>query len=87
MVWRTQGRVRHYVLLLADNSIQVNVNAVLYEGTSESTNDLDGTATASFNVPKNQTKAGYIKVVNTDESEPDTYGELTLSVKNAQNNN
>jgi hypothetical protein len=87
--WGGEARVEYdiTVLLLVDNSIQVNVNAVLYEGTSESTNDLDGTATVSFNVPKDQTKAGYIKVVNTDEDEPDTYGELTLSVKNAQNNN
>ncbi|MCA9499523.1 MAG: hypothetical protein KC588_10055 [Nitrospira sp.] len=87
--WGGEARVEYNVtvLLLVDNSIQVNVNAVLYEGTSESTNDLDGTASISFNVPKDQTIAGYIKVVNTDEDEEDTYGELTLSVKNAQNNN
>ncbi len=87
--WGGEARVEYdiTVLLLVDNSIQVNVNAVLYEGTSESTNDLDGTASISFNVPKDQTTAGYIKVVNTDENEEDTYGELTLSVKNAQNNN
>ena len=87
--WGGEARVEYdiSVLLLVDNSIQVNVNAVLYEGTSESTNDLDGTASISFNVSKGQTTAGYIKVVNTDESEEDTYGELTLSVKNAQNNN
>jgi hypothetical protein len=75
------------VFLLADNSIQVNVNTLLYEGTSESTNDLDGTGSISFNVPKDLTVGGYIKVSNTQEDEPDTYGELTLSVKNAQNNN
>jgi len=87
--WGGEARVEYSidVYLLADNSIQVNVSALLYEGTSESTNDLDGTASISFNVPKGQTVGGYIKVSNTQEDEPDTYGELTLSVKNAQNNN
>jgi len=87
--WGGEARVEYDidVYLLADNSIQVNVNTLLYEGTSESTNDLDGTGSISFNVPKGQTVGGYIKVSNTQEDEPDTYGELTLSVKNAQNNN
>lgn len=87
--WGGEARVEYDidVYLLADNSIQVNVSALLYEGTSESTNDLDGTASISFNVPLDQTVGGYIKVVNTQEDEGDTYGELTLSVKNARNNN
>jgi hypothetical protein len=87
--WGGEVRAEFTIKLtrLADHSVLVEVYAVLYEGTSESTDDFDGKSVISFLVPKEQTAAGVIRVSNTDEDEPDTFGQLAITVTNVRNNN
>lgn len=88
--WGGEVRVKYdiHFALLQDFSILVNVKALLYEGTSESSDDLDGEASIKFTVPKGEAVGGQVALVkNTDEDEPETYGKLTISVKNVRNNN
>lgn len=73
--------------LLVGNVIDVQIDCKLFEGTTESTHDLDGQSSLSLQVPMNQTRAGTLRVWNTDEDEGEDQGILTVSVKNDQNNN
>lgn len=89
--YRWGGEVRaEYTIelaLLADNSLQVQVRCLLFEGTSEDTSDLDGQGVVSFNVPMDSTGATVLKVTNTQEDEPDTFGRLAVTIENARNTN
>ncbi len=82
---RVEYRIR--VALLVDNSVQVDVNAKLYEDTTETGSDLDGKASITFNVPKDQTNGTVFRVTNKDENVSDDFGELAISVKNTRNKN
>jgi hypothetical protein len=73
--------------LLVGNVIDAQIDCKLYEGTTEGTDDLDGWGSLSFQVPMNETRAGTLRVWNTEEDEGEDQGILTVSVKNEQNNN
>ena len=74
------------VALLVDNSIKVTVTGWLYEGTKETTEDLDGQKVVSMIVAQDETETTAVKITNTAENKDDM-GYLAISVKNAQNNN
>lgn len=61
-------------------SITINESAKLFEGTSTSTTDLDGRASKSMVVAKNQSKTLKFRVRNTDEG--GDYADMTLVVTN-----
>lgn len=73
--------------LLVGNVVDVQIDCKLYEGTSEGTDDLDGWASLSLQVPMDETRAGTLRVWNTEEDEGEDQGILTVSLKNEQNNN
>ncbi len=64
-----------------DGSIGIQQNAKLFEGTSTSTNDLDGTSAKTDIVAPNSTKIINFRVRNTDEG--GDYANLSLTVTNA----
>ncbi|MDI9941508.1 hypothetical protein QM806_39890 [Rhodococcus sp. IEGM 1351] len=72
--------------LLVGNVVDVQIDCKLYEGTDDSTDDLDGRGSLSFQVPMNETGGGTLSVLNTAENEGDR-AVLTVSVKNERNNN
>jgi len=67
--------------LLVNNTIDVQIDGLLYEGTSEDTDDLDGLGTTTFQIPVYQTQAATLSITNTEEDDPDE-GRLALSVRN-----
>ncbi len=71
--------------LLANNDIDVEVQCWLYEGTDESTTDLDGTSSMSFTVPRDQTVGNTLRTDNTDEG--GDWCQLAVTVKNTRNTN
>lgn len=87
--WGGELRCEYTVIvrLLVTNTIDVEVQGWLYEGGSENNTDLDGQGSLSFNVPLEQTGAAHLVITNTQEDDDDDRGELTVSVKNAQNTN
>lgn len=86
--WGHELRCEYTVIvrLLVTNTIDVEVQGVLYDGTSENNTDLDGQGSLSFHVPLGQTGAAHLVITNTQEDDDDR-GELTVSVKNAHNTN
>ncbi len=66
-----RGEVRFVLDWKTDSSIDVKFNIKLYEGTSEDTDDLDGEADGTVNIPKDTTKMINAKVTNTDEDDND----------------
>ncbi|MOA47068.1 hypothetical protein D3C78_1696660 [compost metagenome] len=74
------------VRLLLNNTIDVQVQGTLFEGTSEDNNDLDGQGGLSFQVGVGNTTGATLTITNTDEDDDDA-GILTISVKNVRNNN
>lgn len=86
--WGGEVRVEYdiTVRLLVNNTIDVAVQGTLYEGTSEDTNDLDGTGGLTFQCPVSNTAGATLTITNTDEDCPDA-GVLSISVKNVRNNN
>jgi hypothetical protein len=70
--------------LQPDGSIQVLVDGRLYEGTSENTDDLDGSGYMQLSATKDSTAAGILRVNNTDENAPD-YGQLAVAIRNKPN--
>src|SRR6185503_17344320 len=86
--WGGEVRVEYTITvrLLVNNSIDVQVQGVLYEGTSEDTKDLDGQGGLTFQVGMGQTGGAKLTITNTDEDDDDA-GVLSLSVKNVRNNN
>jgi hypothetical protein len=69
-----------------NNTIDVQVQGTLYEGTSEDTDDLDGTGGTTFQAAIGQTTGATLTITNTDEDDDDA-GVLSISVKNVRNNN
>lgn len=69
--------------LLVDYSIDVEIQALLFEGTGEDTTNLRSEQTATFNVPKDQT--GFWRLI-VDWSGGDS-GDISVTVTNARNTN
>ncbi|MBB5223179.1 hypothetical protein HNP73_003126 [Amaricoccus macauensis] len=88
--WGGEVRVEYRITArwLGDNIIDIDVLASLYEGTSENSKDLEGINTIDFRVWPDQTAGATIKVISGEnESDPKDFGQLTLSVTNARNDN
>ena len=66
--------------------IDVQVNGLLYEGTSEDTDDLDGLGSITFQVQPGQTAATSLEIVSNEFMGGDI-GRVTLSVRNERNTN
>lgn len=66
---------------LPDNAVDVHVAGRLFEGTSESTTDLDGTTAAHWRVPAGDTQVREVYVRNDDDDE-NTWCRLVLHVSN-----
>ncbi|WP_406694603.1 carboxypeptidase-like regulatory domain-containing protein [Singulisphaera sp. Ch08] len=86
--WGGEVRVEYSITvrLLVNNAIDVQVQGTLYEGTSEDTDDLDGTGGTTFQVGVGQTAGATLTITNTDEDDDDA-GVLSISVKNVRNDN
>lgn len=86
--WGGEVRVEYTITLrlLVNNTIDVEVQGKLFEGTSEDTDDLDGVGSTGFQVGVGATTGSTLTITNTDEDDDDA-GVLTLSVKNIRNNN
>lgn len=86
--WGGEMRVEYAITvrLLLNNTIDVQVQGTLYEGTSEDNNDLDGQGGLTFQVGVGNTTGATLAITNTDENDDDA-GILTISVKNVRNNN
>jgi hypothetical protein len=86
--WGGEVRVEYAITLrlLVNNTIDVQVQGTLYEGTSEDTKDLDGQGGLTFLVGVGQTSGATLTITNTDEDDDDA-GVLSISVKNVRNNN
>ncbi|MFZ5762210.1 MAG: carboxypeptidase regulatory-like domain-containing protein [Thermodesulfobacteriota bacterium] len=86
--WGGEMRVEYdiTVRLLVNNTIDVAVQGTLYEGTSEDTDDLDGTGGLTFQCGVGNTAGATLTITNTDEDCEDA-GILSISVKNVRNSN
>jgi hypothetical protein len=86
--WGGEVRVEYAITvrLLVNNTIDVQVQGTLYEGTSEDTKDLDGQGGLTFQAGIGQTSGATLTITNTDEDDDDA-GVLSISVKNVRNNN
>lgn len=86
--WGGEVRVEYSITvrLLVNNTIDVQVQGTLYEGTSEDTSDLDGQGGLTFQASVGQTSGATLTITNTDENDDDA-GVLSISVKNVRNNN
>jgi PKD repeat protein len=84
--WGGEVRAEYTIVLrlLVNNTVDVEVRCLLYEGTSETTSDLDGQGVLTFQVPIDQTGASVLTVTNTEENDDDR-AELTITVKNSRN--
>jgi hypothetical protein len=63
-----------------DDSVQVDGRALLYEGTSEGTSDLDGELGFSLVVPRGQTLTDTRRVTNLDEGSD--FADITMTFVN-----
>ena len=86
--WGGEMRVEYAITvrLLVNNAIDVQVQGTLFEGTSEDTDDLDGTGGLTFQVAMGGTGGSTLTITNTDEDDDDA-GVLSISVKNVRNDN
>ena len=86
--WGGEVRVVYTITvrLLVTNAIDVDIQGMLYEGTSEDTKDLDGVGNFRFIVDAGQSKASLLTIRNTDEDADDS-GTLAVTVENAINDN
>jgi hypothetical protein len=86
--WGGEVRMEYTITakLLVGNSIDIVVNGVMYEGTSEDNDDLDGQGSTSFQVGLNENRGATLVIKNTDEDDDDE-GKLSILVKNARNDN
>lgn len=84
--WGGEMRVEYTITvrLLVNNTIDVEVQGLLYEGTSEDTTDLDGTGSTTFQVGVGNTGGATLTITNTQEDDADE-GQLSISVKNVRN--
>jgi hypothetical protein len=86
--WGAELRVVYHIVVqwLEGNAIQVSIWSLLYEGTTEDTEDLDGIGeVVTFVVSPGEAMGTVVTVKNTGEDEEDDRGELTITVVNAQN--
>jgi hypothetical protein len=66
-----------------DRSVDVTLSGDLFEGTSESTNDRDGSGSATWRIPKDAVgEQRDLKISNTEEDEADTYAWFKLKITN-----
>lgn len=84
--WGGEMRLEYTITvrLLVNNTIDVDVHGLLFEGTSEDTTDLDGTGSTTFQVPVGATRGATLTITNTQEDDDDE-GQLAISVKNVRN--
>jgi hypothetical protein len=68
--------------LLTTGSIRISGSALLYEGTSENTDDLDGQLYFNFIVRQGRIINYRGKVTNTAEDEPEDYALVSFSCRN-----
>lgn len=64
-----------------DGSVRVVIDVKLFEGTSEETNDLDGTVSTTQIIPVDQVTQIPIRINNTDEG--GDFADITLTVSNS----
>ena len=67
--------------MLDDNGVRVQGEALLFEGTSEGTGDLDGRRDFTFIVPRGRTVSNHQRVNNDDEG--DDFADIRMTVSNA----
>lgn len=67
--------------VMDNKDIRVTGVALLYEGTSENTRDLDGRTDFSLLVPRGKTTSTFQKVNNSDEG--GDYAEISITFNNA----
>ncbi len=86
--WGGELRVEYTITfrLLLNNTIEVQLQAKLFDGTSENNQDLDGQDGLTFQVGDGQTIGTILSVTNTAERANDE-GKLAISVKNIRNSN
>lgn len=84
LVRKAGGEVRIELALDAsattEGDVRISGTAKLFEGTSEESDDLDGTAPINFTVPRDEFIDQPITVRNTDEG--GDFADITLSVSN-----
>ncbi len=66
---------------LNDQGVRVNGLAKLFEGTSDTTGDLDGQTPFAFVVPKGRTVSSTQRVINQDEG--GDFADISMTVSNA----
>ncbi|NTW52549.1 MAG: carboxypeptidase regulatory-like domain-containing protein [Chlorobiaceae bacterium] len=86
--WGGELRVEYdiTVRLLVGNTIDVEVQGYLYEGTDESTDDLNGLGKVTFQSAASKTAGATLTITNTEEDASDA-GVLSIAVKNVRNTN
>jgi hypothetical protein len=86
--WGGEVRVEYAITvrLLVNNTIDVQVQGTLYEGTSEDDSEVNGQGGLTFQVGVGQTSGATLTITNTYEDDDDA-GVLSISVKNVRNNN
>lgn len=67
--------------MMDNGDVRISGNALLYEGTSESTGDLDGQTDFTALVPRGKTVSSSQTVKNTDEG--GDYANITITFNNA----
>jgi len=77
---RIEVHLNCYLINGASQTIRVDYDARLYEGTSESSNDLDGRRVGSFDVDPNAQKKFFIGLNN--DAEGGDWAAITLNVFN-----
>jgi hypothetical protein len=86
--WGHEMRAEYTTMVVldqADNSIEVIVQAFLFEGTSETTDDLAGIRSVSLHVPAEETKSIGLVVLNTIEGVFNDNGQFSITVTNSRN--
>jgi hypothetical protein len=83
LMWGGECRVELRLTgqMLDDNSVRVTGEGILFEGTSETTNDLDGRRDFVFIVPRGKTVSNQQRVNNDDEG--GDFADIRLTVSNA----
>lgn len=85
LIGKAGGEVRVELAAAAairpDGSVRVVIDVKLFEGTSEETNDLDGTVSTTQIVPVDQVTQIPIRINNTDEG--GDFADLTLTISNS----
>lgn len=86
--WGGEVRVVYTITvrLLVNNTIDVQVQGTLFEGTHEDTDEFGGTGGLTFQAAVGATTGATLTITNTEEDDDDA-GVLSISVKNVRNNN